>query len=511
MGVHHIRRRFCNISAHSRHSADCPLIQRERLTKKFQAGLNPAARSFLKRGIKMASAMRAVSRHDYSPSGLSLLIVDDDSWMREACKSVAEKMGFVVQTADSAVAGLMHLASFPAHVVLLDLRQAEAETLQLLARIKRLQPSAELIVAASQEKSAVAAPDLKTAVFEFLRKPFNTEDFRDVLGRIAAYFHVRGEGSGSGSYSNGNGFTSFISQSPEMQKLLRIVSKVGSSRQPVLIIGENGTGKEKLAHAIHDAGALPGAAFIPVDCSSPTRTLIDAELFAMERPGGSTIFLDEVSELPLELQGKLVRALQDREVRVQGRNLPLPFDVRLIAATRVDLEPMSRVGTFRRDLYLRLNVVSLRLPPLRERREDIQLLARHILSKVSAETGKSYSIAEEAMRLLLLHEWPGNVTELEGSIQRAVTLSSSPVLQPEDFPSYGQPTSNGSGSGINARLAEIIPLAELEKKTILMTLERLNGDKMATARLLGIGKTTLYRKLREYGIADRWIARPEGQ
>ncbi|HKT52136.1 MAG TPA: sigma-54 dependent transcriptional regulator [Candidatus Angelobacter sp.] len=459
----------------------------------------------------MASAMRAVSRQDYSPSGLSLLIVDDDNWMRESCKSLAEKMGFVVQTADSAVAGLMQLATFPAHVVLLDLRQAEAETLQLLARIKRLQPSAELIVVGSQGKYEVPAPALKSSIFEFLRKPFNAEDFKGVLERIAAYLHVRGESAGSGSYSNGNGFTSFVSQSPEMQKLLRIVSKVGSSRQPVLIVGENGTGKEKLARAIHVAGALPGAGFVPVDCSSPTRALIEAELFAMERPGGSTIFLDEVSELPLELQGKLVRALQDREVRVPGRSLPLPFDVRLIASTRVDLEPMSRMGTFRRDLYLRLNVVSLRLPPLRERREDIQLLARHILGRVSAETGKSYSISEEAMRLLLSHEWPGNVTELEGSIQRAVTLSSSPVLQPEDFPSYGPSSSNGSGSGLSSKLTEIIPLAELEKKTILMTLERLNGDKMATARLLGIGKTTLYRKLREYGIADRWVARPAGQ
>jgi DNA-binding NtrC family response regulator len=455
----------------------------------------------------MASAMRAVSRQDYSPSGLSLLIVDDDSWMREACKSVAEKTGFVVQTADSAVGALMQLASFPANVVLLDLRQGETETLQLVARIKRLQPSAELIIVGSQGKSEVPAPALKSSAFEFLRKPFNTEDFKDVLEKVAACLHVRGENGGTGVQANGNGFTSFVSQSPEMQKLLRIVSKVGSSRQPVLIVGESGTGKEKLARAIHGAGAIPGGAFVPVDCSSPTMALIDAELFGQERPSGSTLFLDEVSELPLELQAKLVRALQDREIRVPGRNLPLPFDVRLIAATRVDLEPMARAGTFRRDLYLRLNVVSLRLPPLRDRREDIQLLAKHILGKASAESGKSHSISEEAMKHLLLHEWPGNVTELEGSIQRAVTLSSSPVLQPEDFPAYVHSGSNGSGSGVSSKLTEIIPLAELEKKTILMTLERLNGDKMATARLLGIGKTTLYRKLREYGIADRWVAR----
>lgn len=459
----------------------------------------------------MASVMRAVSRQDYSPSGLSLLIVDDDSWMREACKSVAEKMGFVVQTVDSAVGALMQLASFPANVVLLDLRQSESETLQLVARIKRLQPSSELIIVGSQGKSEVPAPALKSSAFEFLRKPFNTEDFKDVLEKIAAYLHVRGENAGI--KANGNGFSSLVSQSPEMQKLLRIVSKVGSSRQPVLIVGESGTGKEKLARAIHAAGATPGVAFVPVDCSSPVKAVIDAELFGQERPSGSTLFLDEVSELPLELQGKLVRALQDREIRVPGRSLPLPFDVRLIASTRVDLEPMARAGTFRRDLYLRLNVVSLRLPPLRERREDIQLLAKHILGKVSSESGKSHSISDEAMRLLLSHEWPGNVTELEGSIQRAVTLSSSPVLQPEDFPAYVHSGSNGSGSGsaANSKLTEIIPLAELEKKTILMTLERLNGDKMATARLLGIGKTTLYRKLREYGIADRWVARASGQ
>jgi two-component system response regulator HydG len=452
--------------------------------------------------------MRAVSRQDHS---LSLLIVDDDSWMREACKSVAEKMGFAVQTADSAVGALMQLASFPANVVLLDLHQGESETLQLLARIKRLQPSAEMIVVGPQGRPETAVPALKSSAFEVLRKPFNTEDFKGVLERIGAYLRVRGESGVDGGHANGNGFPSFVSQSPEMQKLLRIVSKIGSSRQPVLIVGESGTGKEKLARAIHAAGCTPGAAFIPVDCASPTPAAIESELFGLERPVGSTIFLDEVSELPLELQGKLVRALQDREIRVPGRNQPVRFDVRLIAATRVDLEPMSRVGTFRRDLYLRLNVVSLRLPPLRERREDIQLLVKHILGKLSAETGKSYSISDEAMRLLVLHEWPGNVTELEGSILRAVTLSSNPVLLPEDFPSHVHSDSNGSLGGLSSKLTEIVSLAELEKKTILMTLELLNGDKMATARLLGIGKTTLYRKLREYGIADRWVARSAGQ
>lgn len=453
----------------------------------------------------MGSAMRAVPQQEYSRSGLSLLIVGDDKWMREVYKSVAEKLGFTVHAVDSAVTALMQMATRPSDVVLLDLRQTPAETLRLLTRIKKLQPRSEVLVVGTPNQSDPALQ--KSGVFDFLHKPFNTDEFRALLERMAARVRER---SFAALYVNGNG-SALISQSPEIQKLIRMIPRVASSRLPLLIIGESGTGRESLAHCIHAASDEPSRAFVRIDCASRSQSGVEVALFGTQRPAGSTIFLDEVSELPLELQGKLVRALQDREIRVAGGGLPVRFESRLIASTRFDLEPASRLGTFRRDLYQRLNVVSLRLPSLRERKDDICLLVRHVLGRISAERGRSFTISEEAMKLLLLHHWPGNVTELEGCIQRATSLSADSVIQPQDLPAYLHPSVRPALADRVADFPEIIPLAQVEKNTILNALERLKGDKMATARLLGIGKTTLYRKLREYGIAERWMTRQPSQ
>lgn len=457
----------------------------------------------------MASAMRAISQGEYSIPDFSLLIVDDDRWMREGCKAVAEKLGFTVAMADSSVAALLHLASRPADVVLIDVRRPALEGMQLLTRIKRLHPAAEVIMVSFHGKEDHFSAALSNGAFGCLRKPFHTEELKALLERVAGHLRARREENGGAEpYPDGNGSTALIGQSPEMQKLLRIVPKVGSSRHPVLILGEDGTGKEKLARSIHSAGGPPNRAFIVVNCASQDPALIESQLFAAENISGSTIFLDEVAAMPLDLQAKLVRALQRKEIRPAGKPAPVPFDVRVIAATRADLEAAVGQGSFRRDLYVRLNVVSLRLPPLRARREDIPLLVDAMLERLSAVAGRAYTLGPEAMELLLRHEWPGNVAELEACVQRAAGLTSTGVVRPGDVAACLQPGSRSSGAEPGDGLSGIIPLAELEKLTILNTLERLNGDKLATARLLGIGKTTLYRKLREYGIAERWISRP---
>ncbi len=453
----------------------------------------------------MASPMRAVSHGDDFAAGLSLLIVDDDSWMREACRALAEKLGFHVHTADSSVSALLHLASSPADVVLVDLHQTAPEGLQLLQRIKRMHSAADVIMVGPHLRGEAMAAALKTGAFECLHKPFHTEELKGLLERAAGHLQSRREQKLAGALPPGR--TALIGKSQEIQKLLRMIPKVASGRHPVLIIGESGTGKEMLARSIHFASALPPRSFAPVDCACPQPAVIDAELFGAERNSGCTIFLDEVGEMPLELQGRLVRALQDHELRTASKGT-IPFNPRLIAGTRRDLEPAARQGSFRRDLYLRLNVVSLRLPPLRERREDIPVLAEHILKQLAATTGRSYTVAPEAMKLLMAHSWPGNVTELEGCLQRAVTLSSGSLLQAGDLPAYLEPSAHAFAIEPDGGLTEIVPLAELEKKSIVNALERLKGDKITTARLLGIGKTTLYRKLREYGIADRWVTRP---
>ena len=455
----------------------------------------------------MGSAMRAVPQQEYSASGLSLLIVDDDNRMREACGMVAEKLGFTVHVADSAVTALMQVATRPVDVVLLDLRQTQSETVRLLSRIKKLQPRSEVVVIGAQNRSEALSALQKSGAFDFLHKPFNTEELRGLLEGTAARLRERAFTS---VHANGNG-SALISQSIEIQKLIRMIPRVASSRQPLLIVGESGTGRESLAHCVQAASEESSGAFVRIDCTSRSQSRIEVELFGAQRPAGTTLFLDEVSELPLELQSKLVRALQDRQARRAGASMPVRFESRLIASTGVDLEPASRMGIFRRDLYQRLNVVSLRLPPLRERKEDIHLLVRHMLGRISAERGRTCTMSEEAMKLLLLYDWPGNITELEGCIQRATSLCSGSVVEPQDLPAYLQPSFQQSAADVRKDPGEIIPLAQVEKNTIMNALERLKGDKMATARLLGIGKTTLYRKLREYGIADRWITRLPSQ
>lgn len=450
--------------------------------------------------------MRAVSHSDHSAAAFSLLIVDDDSWMREACRAVAENLDFDVHTADSPVSALLYLASSPADVVLVDLHQTVAEGLQLLQRIKRMHSAAEVIMVAPHARGDAILPALKSSTFACLHKPFHTDELKGLLERVAEHLRLQRENKLARAFPLPQ--AALIGKSQAMQKLFRMIPKVASSRHSVLITGESGTGKEMLARAIHSASALPPRAFIPVDCACPHAAVIDAELFSAERDSGSTIFLDEVGEMPLEIQGKLIRALQDHEFRLVDKSDVVPFKPRLIAGTRRDLEAAARQGSFRRDLYLRLNVVTLRLPPLRERREDIPVLTEHILKYLSRAAGRCYTVAPEAMKLMMAYPWPGNITELEGCLQRAVTLSSGSLLQPGDLPAYLEPSARAFAVEPTGALADIVPLAELEKKTIVNTLERLRGDKVTTARLLGIGKTTLYRKLREYGIAEVWVTRP---
>jgi two-component system response regulator HydG len=325
------------------------------------------------------------------------------------------------------------------------------------------------------------------------------------------------------------GLGNLIGRSPEMDKLYRILAKVAQSSHPVLILGESGVGKELVARSIHLNGPSAAMPFIPVDCGSLVPTLIESELFGYTKGAstgaerskagllasaeGGTVFLDEIGELPLELQTKLLRALQEKEVRPVGSTRAVPINARILAATNRDLNAMVESGKFRKDLYFRLNVVNLRIPPLRERKDDIPLLAANVLEKLARDKGVHYSFSDDALRLMLEYEWPGNVRELEHAIERAVALSSGPVLHMADFPTQLQDFQRHAQANEQAfqiqklgaehkegSAQQVVSIAEMEKQAILNTIERLKGDKMMAAKLLGIGKTTLYRKLKEYGI-----------
>jgi two-component system response regulator HydG len=302
----------------------------------------------------------------------------------------------------------------------------------------------------------------------------------------------------------------------------------------VLILGESGTGKELVARSIHFNGHNAAKPFVTVDCGALVPTLIESELFGhvkgaftgadrakeglLASADGGTVFLDEIGELPLDVQAKLLRALQEKEVRPVGSTQAKPISARVLAATNRDLAGMVERGLFRKDLYFRLNVVSLRIPPLRDRRDDIAALAMHFLERMQKESGTDRSFSDETLRMMAEYDWPGNVRELENAIERACALSSGPVLHMGDLPTQLQDfrmqrgavasvaeedeagvermTSGGTGKG------EIVSIAELERQAILGTIRQLRGDKLMAAKLLGIGKTTLYRKLKEYGITE---------
>jgi two-component system response regulator HydG len=308
--------------------------------------------------------------------------------------------------------------------------------------------------------------------------------------------------------------------SARMQRVYHLIAKVALKRDPVLILGESGTGKELVARAIHSKGPWRDQSFVPIDCGALTPTLIESEMFGHVRgaftgathdrqgllaaAGEGTVFLDEIVELPVELQPKLLRVLQEREIKPLGSNARIPVKARIVAATNQDLEAAIKRGTFRKELYFRLNVVSIKLPPLRERREDIPGLVRFFLAKHKASLGGITGVSDEVMARLMSYDWPGNVRELENCIQRALALGNAPQIRVVDLPSnllyfLGQPRHDAR---------TLATLQELEQHAILQALEATQGDRLRAARLLGIGKTTIYRKLKEYGLEEAADAPP---
>lgn len=473
----------------------------------------------------MSGAIQPIPQSDsFKAEDFSLLIVDDDRGAREGCREVCESLGFVVFTAENAVTAMRLLATRSFDVVLMDVRLPGPDGLDLLSKIKGLHPETEVIMVSGHATVDSVLSAMKSGAYDFLRKPFHLEELKVLLERVViALRNTQEDRAVRERLKNDPGYGGLVGQSAEMRKLYRMISKVASSKHPVLIVGESGTGKEKVARAIHANGNFRDRPFVAMDCASPSPVMVESELFGHARGAftgavrareglmsvaqGGTVFLNEIGEMPLELQGKLLRALQEKEIRPMGASKPLPMDVRVIAATERDLEAAVQQGTFRRDLFFRINVVSLRLPPLRDRKEDLHLLADHVLEQIAQSRGVRHSLSPEAMKLLLAYDWPGNVRELENSLERAAAASSGSVLSAADLPPQIQTAVRASNGNGHLARGKIVPLAEVEKQAILSTLERLNGDKLMTARLLGIGKTTLYRKLKEYGIGDRWIIR----
>jgi DNA-binding NtrC family response regulator len=445
------------------------------------------------------------------PATVSVLVVDDEQSARDLCCDVATDTGIRARVAATTEEALEILDQFPVDIVITDLRVPQLGGLELLRRVREHYPQTAVVMLTQfgTIDSAVEATRLGAA--DYVTKPFRVAELRTKLGRLVHSLETDQENRVLREQLRTRpGFGELIGTSQKMNRVYRLVEKVSHHSYPVLVLGESGTGKELVARSIHYLGERRNKPFVPVDCSALVPTLIESELFGyvkgaftgavhskqglLESAGGGTLFLDEIGDLPIDLQAKLLRALQEHEVKPVGSTERVSISARIIAATHRDLESSVRAGTFRQDLFFRLNVVQIKLPPLRERKNDIPLLVNAFLEKFSDGHERARTIAEDAVARLLAYDWPGNVRELENAVERAVALGSGPILHVGDLPSNLQ-------YGTQERLPdkdEFLPLDELERRAILRALREAEGDKLAAARLLGIGKTTLYRKLKQY-------------
>ncbi len=455
---------------------------------------------------------------------LHLLVIDCDMSLREACCELAGELGLEATAVQDLHEARCVLEDVSVDVVLLDPRFSEGSGLDLLADVRALLPEATLLVMTDCASVTSAVDAMRAGAGDYLTKPFDPAELACMLRRAAerqAPLSERRRLRAKLRSQRGTGY--LAGSSPEMDKLYRMLLKVSDTAHPVLIVGEGGTGKELVARAIHFHGPRAERPFVPVDCGSLMPSLMEGELFGYVKgafPGavrgkeglltsreGGTVLLDEVTEMPVDVQLKLLRALQDKAARPVGGTQLVPVVARVLAATNRNLGAMVEQGRFRRDLYFRLNVVTLRIPSLRERRGDIVELAEHFLEQQRRQAARANRFSGEALGALFAYDWPGNVRELETVVERACSLSSGPVIHIADLPAELQGERASPDAPVRLELAfegagegGIVPLAELERETIHRTLRQLKGDKLRAAKLLGIGKTTLYRKLKEYGI-----------
>ena len=454
-----------------------------------------------------AEAVLAAER----PTPVTVLIVDDENTTRNLCRDVVAESGMRTRLASTTEQALEILDQFPVDIVITDLKVPEMGGLELLKRVRQAYQRTAVMVLTQYGTIESAVEATRMGAADYVTKPFHIPELRTKLDRVVRSLELDQENRLLREQLRTRpGFGGLIGLSPKMQRVYRLIEKVSQHNYPVLVLGESGTGKELVARSIHFSGPRRSKPIVPVDCSALVPTLIESELFGyvkgaftgamhtrqglMEVANSGTLFLDEIGDLPVDLQAKILRALQEKEIRPVGSTDRVPLTVRIIAATNRDLDAAVRQGNFRQDFYFRLNVVQIKLPPLRDRKGDIPLLVSSFLEKFSGPDSEPRRVSEDAMARLMAYDWPGNVRELENAVERAVALGSGPNLHVGDLPTNLQ-HSNGE------RLLhgdELLPLEELERRAILRALREAGGDKLAAARLLGIGKTTLYRKLKQY-------------
>jgi len=451
----------------------------------------------------------------------TVLVVDDDSAHRTMLRTLISGWGYAVSEADDGAAAIVNVKEASYDLVLMDVRMVRVSGLEALEKIKSYNPAIPVIIMTAYSSVETAVAALKQGAHDYLTKPLDFDKLRLTLERAMEHTRLKEENRMLRE-SLGRQFDSqnIIGKSPAMIKLLETVAQVAPSEATVLISGESGTGKELIAGAIHFNSLRKDGPFVKINCAAITETLLESELFGHEKGAFTgadrrkegrfsqahrgTLFLDEVSETSLMMQVKLLRALQEREFNRVGGETTIQVDVRVIAATNKNLLERISAGAFREDLYYRLNVVELAVPPLMKRKEDIPLLAQHFLEMFAAKNQKEIKgFTPKAMDNLIRYDWPGNVRELMNAVERGVVLARSPYLDEADFVFLNNPVpadDEDLALASNLSVEGDAPLEEIEKTAILKTLEAAGGNKSEAARRLGITRKTLHKKLKSYGV-----------
>jgi len=442
-----------------------------------------------------------------------VLIIDDDLTAREVLGARLESLGHAVFLEADGVAGLEACRQRRPDVVLLDLRLPDCDGLEILAQLKEECPETEVIILTAYATVDNAVMATKQGAYDYLIKPADHLRLQMLIEKASEKGRIVREVTSLRRQLSGMGVGGrLIGTSVAMQEVCRAITNLASADSTVLITGESGTGKELVAKAIHHNSARKGRMFIPVNCAAIPETLLESELFghakgaftgaSADKPGlfeeahGGTLLLDEISDLHLTLQAKLLRVLQDNEVRRVGSTRTIRVDTRVIVSSNLDLLQLVREHRFREDLYYRLNVLRVHIPPLRERREDIPLLVSAFLEEYAARYGKTVKTVDEpAMKILSTYGWPGNIRELKNAIEQAVLLCEGPIIRPPHLPAEIKGTSSHHAAFSFPFGAT---LAEAEQSLILQTLRQVEGNKARAARLLGISLKTLYNKLAQY-------------
>ena len=448
-----------------------------------------------------------------------VLVVDDDHAHRTMLRTLIGGWGYKVAEADDGSTAIDRVKEQPFDLVLMDIRMVKVSGIEALEKIKVLNPAIPVIIMTAYSSVETAVETLQKGAYDYLTKPIDFDKLKLTIQRAMEHVQLKEENrllrqSLDRQFDRQN----IIGRSRVMVSLLETVAQVAPSEATVLLTGESGTGKGLIAGAIHVNSARKKGPFIKINCAALTETLLESELFGHEKGAftgaerrkegcflqadGGSIFLDEVSEMSVGMQVKLLQVLQEREVRRVGGEQVLPVDVRVIVATNKDLQKQIQAGLFREDLYYRLNVISLEIPPLRKRQEDIPLLAQHFLEMFAEKNRKTIKgFTPGAMDGLIRYDWPGNVRELMNAVERAVVLSPSDYLDSDVFPVI-PPAEKGAPEAVMTfgHMSADYTLDQVEKAAILRMLETSGGNKSETARRLGITRKTLHKKLKDYGV-----------